>query len=157
MAKSKWPEIEKKIFLVEMWVRDGMLEKDVAKSLKISTSTLEEYKQKHPEFAEALKRGREIIDYEVENSLYKKCVGTYAKEEKAFKCTEIYYDAQGNRCQREEIKTVEVDVFIPPDTTAIAIWLNNRRSDKWRRNANKEKLDQDKFEHDKDIDGKKIF
>lgn len=157
MARSKWPRVKSRLFEVEMWCRDGLLEKDIAKKLGVAVSTFEEYKKKYPELLEALKKGKEIVDYEVENSLYKKCVGHYAKEGKAFKCKEVYYDENGNRCEREEVKTAEVDVFIPPDTMAIAIWLNNRRPDRWRKNANKEKLDEKRFAHDKEIDGKKYW
>lgn len=157
MAKSKWPDVEEKLFLIEMWCREGYIEKDIAAKLGVSVSTFEDYKTKHPELLNALKRGKEIVDYEVEDSLYKKCVGCYVKEDRAFKCKEVYYDDEGRRCEREEVKTVEVDVFLPPDTTAIAIWLNNRKSDQWRRNANKERLDRERLDHDKDIAGKKYW
>lgn len=157
MAKSKWPGVKERLFEVEMWCREGLCEKDIAKKLRVGISTFEEYKRKYPELQRALKKGKEIVDYEVENSLYKKCIGHYVKEGKAFKCKEIYYDEEGRRCEREVVKVVEVDVFIPPDTMAIAIWLNNRRPDKWRRNANKEKLDEKKFEHDKKIDDKRYW
>jgi hypothetical protein len=156
-VKSKWDSVKDKLFLIEMWCREGMLEKDIAKKLKVSVSTFEEYKKKHPELSEALKRNKELADYEVENSLYKKCTGHYAKEDRAFKCKEVYYDEEGRRCEREVVKTVEVDVFIPPDTMAIAIWLNNRKPSMWRKNANKEKLEREKFEHEKEIDGKKYW
>lgn len=157
MAKSKWPRVKEKLFLVQMWCREGMLEKDIAKKLGVAVSTFEEYKKKYPELVEALKSSKEVADYHVENSLYKKCVGCYVKVGKAFKCKEIYYDEEGRRCEREVVQTVEVDDFIPPDTMAIAIWLNNRRSDKWRRNAGKERLDEKRFEHEKEVDDKKYW
>jgi hypothetical protein len=134
-----------------------MLEKDIAKRLGVSVSTFEQYKLDHPELLEALKSSKEVADYEVENSLYKKCVGTYVKVGKAFKCKEVYFDEEGRRCERETVQTVEVDEFIPPDTMAIVIWLNNRKPKDWRRNAGKEKLDEQKFEHEKDIDKKKYW
>lgn len=157
MAKSKWEMVKEKLFEIEMWCRNGMLEKDIAKKLGLSVSTFELYKSKHPELKEALKKGKEIVDFEVEDSLYKKCIGAYVQEDKAFKCKEVYYDENGNRCERETVKTVKIDRFIEPDVTAIAIWLNNRKPHEWRRNANKEKLDEKKFEHEKNIDGKKYW
>ena len=48
-------------------------------------------------------------------------------------------------------------MFIPPDTMAMAIWLNNRKPGSWRRNAGKERLDRERFEHDKKIDEKKYW
>lgn len=155
--KSKWPTIQENLFRIKMWCRSGMLEKDIASNLGVSVSTFEKYKVDHPELREALKNGKEIVDFQVEDSLFKKCTGHYAKETRAFKCKEIYYDEEGRRCERENVKTVEVDVFIPPDTTAIAIWLNNRKPKSWRRNSNKERLDEERFKHDQDIDGKKYF
>lgn len=157
MARSKWPTIEKNLFLIEMWCKEGMLEKDIAKQLGVSVSTFEEHKKKHPELREALKKGKEIVDYEVENSLYKKCVGHYVKEGKAFKVKEVYYDENGNRCEKESVQVVEVDSFIAPDTMAIAIWLNNRKPGNWRRNANKEKLDEEKLKMEKEINSKKYW
>lgn len=155
--KSKWPQVEAKLFLIKMWGRDGVLEKDMAKKLGVAVSTFEQYKLDHPELCEALKEDKEIADYEVENSLYKKCVGHYAKEQRAIKCRDIYYDEQGRRCESERIEVVDVDVFIQPDTTAIAIYLNNKVPHKYRRNAGKEALDDKKFEHQKEIDGKKYW
>lgn len=134
-----------------------MQEKDIAKRLRVAVSTFEQYKKDHPELLEALKRGKEIVDYYVEDSLYKKCIGCYAKEKKAFKVKEVYYDEQDRRCEKETILVVDVDTFIPPDTMAIAIWLNNRKPSKWRRNANKEQLDRDKFEQEKKNDEKRYW
>jgi hypothetical protein len=129
----------------------------IAAKFGVAETSFNQYKKDHPELVEALKNSKEIADYNVENSLYKKCVGHYAKEERAFKCKSVYYDEEGRRCEREELKKIEVDVFIPPDTTAMAIWLNNRKPKSWRRNAGKEKLDEEKFEHDKHIDEKKYW
>ncbi len=158
MAKTKYEtNVLPKLFLIECWARDGLSEEQIAKNAGVAYSTFNLYKKKHSELSDALKKGKEIVDYEVENSLYKKCVGCYVKEDRAFKCKEVYYDEEGRRCEREVVKTVEVDVFVPPDTTAIAIWLNNRKPQSWRRNAGKEKLDEQKFEHEKNIDGKKYW
>ena len=157
MAKSKWPSIKEKLPLIEAWCREGVLEKDIARSLGISVSTLEDYKAKHPEFSEAIKKGKEIGDSAVVNSLFKKCTGAYVKEEKAIKCKEVYYDEDGRRCEREVVNVVVVDTFIPPDTMAMMYWLNNRQPEKWRRNAGKEKLDEQKFEHEKKLMEEKSY
>lgn len=134
-----------------------MTEKQIANKLSISVSTLEDYKNKHPEFLAALKNNKEIADYNVEDSLFDKCVGKFVETEKAFKCKKIYYDKNGKRCEKEEVVVKKVREYIAPDTMAIAIWLNNRRPDNWRKNANKEKLDKEKFDHDKEVDGKKYW
>jgi len=153
MAKSKWDIVKTKLFEIEMWCRNGEVEKDIAKKLGVALSTFNLYKKKHPALVDALRKGKEVVDFEVEDSLYKKCIGFYVKEEKAFKCKEIYYDKEGRRCEREKVKVVEVDVYMPPDTLAMAMWLNNRKSDRWKRNAGKENLDEKRFEFEKEIKG----
>lgn len=157
MAKSKWPEVKNNLSLIAMWCRDGITEKEIAHKLGVAVSTFEDYKTKHPELVEALKRNKEFADSAVENSLYKKCIGSYAQEEKAFKCKEVYFDEQGHRCEREVVKKVKVDVFVQPDTMAMLAWLNNRMPHKWRRNAGKERLDEKKFEHEQKIAEDKAY
>ncbi|MPM91283.1 hypothetical protein SDC9_138411 [bioreactor metagenome] len=152
--KSKWPEIKEKIYLIERWCREGLTEKDIVSKLPVSMSTFEEYKKKYSELSGALKKNKEIADYQVEDSLYDKCLGKYVEEDRAFKCKEVYYNKTGKRCEREKVVVVKVQVYQPPDTMAMAIWLNNRNPDKWRRNANKERLDYEKFKHQKEQDEK---
>ena len=74
MAKSKWDDIKEKLVLVEGWARDGLTELQIAKNLGISKTTLENYKREHVDFLTALKRGKEVVDYEVENALLKKAL-----------------------------------------------------------------------------------
>lgn len=71
MAKSKWNDIKDKLTLVEGWTREGLTDEQIANNLDISTSTFYEYKNKYSEFSESLKKGKEIIDFEVENALLK--------------------------------------------------------------------------------------
>lgn len=71
MAKSKWEEVKEKLVLIEGWARDGLTDEQIASNLDISTSTLYEYKNKYSEFSESLKKGKEVVDYQVENALLK--------------------------------------------------------------------------------------
>ncbi len=71
MAKGKYqrwigPE---GLTLLEGWARDGLTDEEIAGRCQVSCSTLYAWKAQHPEISEALKRGKEIIDYEVENAL----------------------------------------------------------------------------------------
>lgn len=126
MAKSKWDDVKEKLSLVEDWARDGLIDKDIAKKLGISEDTFYEYKKKYPEFSESLKKGKEVIDYEVENALLKRALGyeytETTKEEKWNKLTETY----------EMVVTKEVTKQVPPDTTAQIFWLKNRKPKQWR-------------------------
>lgn len=69
MAKSKWETVKDKLILVEGWAREGLTDEQIANNLAISIDTFYKYKKKYPEFSESLKRGKEIVDYEVENAL----------------------------------------------------------------------------------------
>lgn len=71
MAKSKWGDIKEKLTLVEGWARDGLTNEQIAHNLGISTALLYKYQKEHIEFLETLKKGKEVIDYQVENALLK--------------------------------------------------------------------------------------
>lgn len=56
---------------VEGWARDGLSEKQISHNIGISETTLNDWKKRFPEFLEAIKKGKEVVDYEVENALLK--------------------------------------------------------------------------------------
>lgn len=75
----EWLE-EDNLMLLECWARDGYTFQDIANKIGIAVSTLRTWRAQYPEFDEALKRGREIIDYKVENALLKSALGYKTKE-----------------------------------------------------------------------------
>lgn len=135
MAKSKvekWLTPEG-LTLLNGWARDGLTDEQIAKNMQISTSTYYDYKNKHDEISEALKKGKEIVDYEVESSLLKKCFGYNAKVKKNMKVKRVEYNDEGYKSNEyEEIIEVYDEVHVPADTTAQIFWLKNRRPEKWR-------------------------
>lgn len=117
MAKSKYfTHVEPKLILVEGWARNGLTDEQIAKNLGIAYSTFREYKNKYSALSAALKKGKEVVDYEVENALLKRALG--------YEYDEITYE------NGEEVKRVTKQVA--PDTTAQIFWLKNRKPDKWR-------------------------
>lgn len=69
MAKYKdWLEKDK-LLLLQSWARNGLLDEAIAKKIGINKSTLYEWKKKYKDFADALKKGKEVVDIEVENVL----------------------------------------------------------------------------------------
>lgn len=135
MAKSKvekWLTPEG-LTLLNGWARDGLTDEQIAKNMQISTSTYYDYKKKHDEISEALKKGKEIVDYEVESSLLKKCFGYNATVKKNMKVKRVEYNDEGYKSNEyEEIIEVYDEVHVPADTTAQIFWLKNRRPEKWR-------------------------
>lgn len=122
MAKGKYREwLEPDgLLLLEGWARDGLTDEQLAEKMGVSTSTLYDWKVKHPEISEALKRGKEVVDIQVENALLKRALG---------------YDYQEQRIEKSEkdgTKIIQTIKHVPADTTAQIFWLKNRRPDKWR-------------------------
>lgn len=134
---------EDSLLLIAAWVRDGATDEMLAKKMRISRSTLSEWKIKYPLFAEAVRKSKEIVDIEVENALLKRATGYQYFEEMAFKCKTEYWDEQGRKCSKEEVETVMVLKEMPPDPKAAQYWLNNRKPDTWKA-AREDDTDTDK-------------
>ena len=122
MAKGKYEEwlTPEGLLKIEGWARDGLVDEQIAHNMGIHTATLYDWKNKHNEISEALKKGKEVVDRAVENALYKRAVG-YAYDE----VREQYRD--GVLVDRTVVKKE-----VPPDTTAQIFWLKNRKPEQWR-------------------------
>ena len=71
MSKIKdWLEPDK-LVLLEGWARDGLTNEQIANNIGINVKTLYEWKNKESNISNALKKGKEVIDFEVENALLK--------------------------------------------------------------------------------------
>ena len=115
MAKiNEWLEKDK-LILLEGWARSGLTDEQIAKNMGIAPSTLYEWKKKSKEFSESLKKGKEVVDFEVENALLKRALG-YEYEEETYE---------------NGILTKKVKKQVPPDTTAQIFWLKNRKPNTW--------------------------
>ena len=118
MAKRKyeyWLTPEGLIKL-EGWARDGLTDEQIAKNIGINRDTLYRWKKAHSDISDALKRGKEVIDRQVENALLKRALG-YTYDEVTFE-------------DGVEVKRVRKQAA--PDTTAQIFWLKNRKPEEWR-------------------------
>lgn len=122
---EEWLE-EDNLMLLECWARDGYTYTDIANRIGIDLSTLRRWRVQYPEIEHALKQGREIIDYKVENALLKSALGYKTKEVKV--TTTIRYGKTV-----ETVKEV-TDKEQAPNVSAIQCWLYNRLPDKWKKN-----------------------
>ena len=97
----------------------GSTDKELADILEVAEDTIYEWKNVHPEFSEALKRGKGQADAQVAKSLFKRANG---------------YSHKAVKILQYEGNPVEVNYTerYPPDTTACIFWLKNRQPDKWR-------------------------
>lgn len=120
---TDWLE-EDNLMLLECWTRDGYTFQDIANRIGISYSCLRKWRKEYPEIDEALKKGREIIDYKVENALLKSALGYKTKE---VKVTTTYRHGK----VIETIKEV-TDKEQAPNVSAAQCWLYNRLPKKWK-------------------------
>lgn len=129
---DEWLEPDK-LTLIQGWAREGLTYEQIAHNMGIGLTTLKEWRQKEPTIQATLKKGREVVDYEVENALYKKCLGYNALLKKTFKLKRVEYNPDGKKIKEyEELVDGYDEVHIPADTTAQIFWLKNRRKEQWR-------------------------
>ena len=118
MAKGKYHEwlSEDGLIKIQGWARDGLIDEQIAHNMGITTKTLYEWKNKYGEISEALKKGKEVIDRQVENALLKRALG-YTYDETTYE---------------DGVETKRVTKEVAPDTTAQIFWLKNRKPAEWR-------------------------
>ena len=138
MAKGKyehWLTMEGLLEL-EGWARDGLTDEQIAYNMGINKATLYRWKEKYCDICDALKRGKEVVDRQVENALLKRALGYEYTE-----TTREYIP------ELDEMKTTKkVTKQVAPDTTAQIFWLKNRKPDKWRDKLNRDCSSEDETE-----------
>lgn len=156
MAKGKyamWLQPDN-LLRLQALARDGATDADIASYIGISRDTLYAWKKKYPDFSDALKRGKEVVDIEVENALLKRALG-YEYEEVTRKMT---YAPDGEPTGLAVTKIVTKRER--PDVTAQIFWLKNRRPDLWRDVKNVDmqaKIENNPFDGIKTEDIKKLI
>ena len=111
---------------VEAWARNGDIDETIAKRLGVAYSTFRKYRDEYTALSAALKKGKEVVDIEVENALLKRAMGyryTETTREKALNPDTGEY---------ELVVTKTVTKEVSPDTTAQIFWLKNRKPEDWR-------------------------
>ena len=124
-ARGKYHEwlTKEGLTLIEGWARDGLIDEQIAANIGVTTTTFYDWKKKYADFSDALKKGKETSDYEVENALFKSATGYEYEERK-----EVQEVVDGVMRKRVEITRKQV----PPNATSAIFWLKNRKPDKWR-------------------------
>lgn len=133
MANGKYEKwlTEEGLLQLEAWARDGLTDDQIAANIGIVRSTLSEWKTRFSDISDALKKGKEVVDVQVENALLKRALGyTYVETTRE---QVIDYDPDtGEKVGAHMEVTKEVTKEVQPDTTAQIFWLKNRKPDVWR-------------------------
>lgn len=122
MAKGKYADwiTPEGLLKVEGWARDGLTDEQISQNMGIRPATFYEWKKRFPEFSDALKRGKEIVDRQVENALLKRALG--------YEYEEVKEKFEGGVLTERTVTKKEVVA----DTTAQIFWLKNRKPEQWR-------------------------
>ena len=96
----------------------GATNQELADGFDVGHSTIDNWLRKHPEFAQAVRNGRDLADGQVARGLYTRALG---------------YDYETTRVvlHRGEPVSVRQTVHRPPDVRACIFWLRNRRPQQW--------------------------
>lgn len=126
MAKyHEWLEKDG-LLRLEAYARDGLIDKQIAEKIGIGEATFTRWKASYPEILVALKKGKEAVDIEVENSLLKRAMG--------YDYVEVTQERRMNKeaGEPEIVVTKRVTKHVNPDVTAQIFWLKNRKPVEWR-------------------------
>lgn len=134
MAKGKYEYwlTNEGLLKIEGWAKDGLVEEQIAHNMGISRSSLNAWKITYPDILDALKKGKEVVDRQVENALLKRALG-YTYDEVTVE---------------NGVETKRVTKEVLPDVTAQIFWLKNRKPKVWR--------DKQDIEHSGTIQSKKL-
>lgn len=164
MGKSKYAEWSTDVGLTKIrgWAQQGLSDVQIAHNIGISRSTLNKWKNEHSDISDTLKKGKEVVDLEVENTLLNLALGKVSSVKKTSKI--VNYEDEVLRVKRwnwiqkhkgleeyenytEEELTNEAVMKVPtfevvdmlqeeniqvPNVGAAIFWLKNRRPDLWR-------------------------
>jgi hypothetical protein len=97
----------------------------LARAFHVSVLTLTNWFKLVPEFAAAIRAGKDRADAEVANSLFQRAKG--------YSHPDVHIATVRDRKTGEvEVITTNVTKYYPPDTTACIFWLKNRQRALWR-------------------------
>ena len=97
----------------------GYTDEQLADFFEVSEATINTWKKEHPEFLESVKKGKDLVDAEVVDSLFQRAMGYVAPD------TDI-------RVIDNQIVKTQIKKHYPPDTAAAIFWLKNRQKKDWR-------------------------
>lgn len=122
------------MLVLKGYARDGLNDKEIADKIGISTVTFYEWTKRFPNFINTIKKGREPVNVQVEDTFFEKKLQGYTVEEKTTEKT-INRDKDGNIVgTTEHIKKTER--YIPPDTTAMLFYMKCRMPEKYNDRLN---------------------
>jgi transposase len=103
---------------------EGMTDKELARFFGVAKTTIYEWQFAHPEFAAAMKLGKDPANDRLERRAYEVAMGYTATI-----CEAVKVKAEDGT---EVVQLVEKEVEIPPNPDMLRWLLKNRKPDIWR-------------------------
>lgn len=155
---KKWLEPDN-LTKLRSWARDGLTNEQIAKKIGVKRQTFQRWLSTYSDMSDALKKGKEIVDAEIEDSLisvmkkhtitttqYKmvkkdnfnlkaersKFANAYKLDHPNATKSEIAIAIAENVEVYEKIPVSKTVTEVDPNTSAIIFWLKNRRPDVYR-------------------------
>lgn len=155
---KKWLEPDN-LTKLRSWARDGLTNEQIAKKIGVRRETISCWIKKYPNIANALKKGKEVVDAEVEESFvstmkkhtlttiqYKmvkkdkfvlqgerqKFMNMYKMDHPNASKQDILIATAENVDVYEQIPVVKTVTEVDPNISAMIFWLKNRRPDVYR-------------------------
>lgn len=104
--------------LLTGWARQGLSNAQLAKNMGVSESAFYDWKSKHKDISEAIQKGKDVVDFEVENALLRRAMGQEVIEYKEVET-------------EDGTRTEKIVKNMPSDATSMIFWLKNRQPDRW--------------------------
>ena len=112
----------------QMCKQFGAADKQLAKTLSISEATLNNWKKKHPEFLESIRKGKDEYDTaNVEIALRDRAIG--------YSHPDVHISVW-----KGEVIVTDIVKHYPPDPLSCIFWLVNRSRGRWK-HVNKTDID----------------
>ncbi len=122
MAKGRYERwrTPEGLTLLRGWTRDGLTDAEIARRIGVRRQTVYEWMSRYPDIADAMRCGRDVVNYRAEDCLIQRVTGYDTLE------TRKEYDADGNL-----VREVQQVRHIPPDVGAAQFWLQTHMRERY--------------------------
>lgn len=153
MATSKYEtHVKPRFEEIKEWASQGLTDKQIYTNLNIGKNAFYQYLNFHQDFKDILTHARNSAVLEVENSLFKMCVGYPYWEETAQKVKRKKYNEEGKVVEEyEELEKVSVQKYSTANITAISFYLVNRAKAGWASNPHNNELKKEELKIKKEL------
>ena len=121
---TKWlTNVFPRLSEIRDWCMQGKTNEEMCVLLGIGADSWYTYMKEHDELNSIVIEGKSVVDSRVENAVLKSALGFEYEEIK----TVIEEDQNG----KKRTKLERVKRYMPPNASAQAFWLKNRKKDEW--------------------------